>query len=150
MTRTLRLLAFCLTGLYLAGCSSLRYKKSEDLWAEGDAKFNGGQYSDSVAYYDELLRRDENDRRARMHRAIARDRSGATSDALDDYQKVADQGDASALLFRANLDVKSGFFDAAERDLSALRGMSLDSHQQVAQLTLVGLLRLRQGNARMA
>ncbi|MBI3722597.1 hypothetical protein HY251_01380 [bacterium] len=150
MTRTLRFTAFCLAGFVLAGCSSLRYKKSEDLWVEGDARFNSGQYSDSVAYYDELLRRDDHDLRARRHRAIARDRSGATSDALDDYQKCADIGDAPALLYRANLDIKSGFFDAAERDLAALRGMSLDAHQQVAQLSLVGLLRLRQGNARMA
>lgn len=132
------------------GCSSLRYKKTEDLWAESDQKFRGGQYADAVPYYDELLRRDENDSRARLRRGISRDRSGATSEALDDYQKVGDSGNAEALLFKANLDIKAGFFDAAERDLTALKGASLDVHQQVAQLTLLGTLRLKQGQVRLA
>jgi hypothetical protein len=41
-------------------------------------------------------------------------------------------------------------YDAAERDLAALKGMSLDSHEQVAQLALLGTLRLKQNNPRMA
>jgi tetratricopeptide (TPR) repeat protein len=150
--RSARLLGFGLAGLMLAcaGCTSLRYKKTEDLWAESDQKFKAGQYGDAVPYYDELLRRDDNDARARMYRGISRDRSGDTTDALDDYQKCADQGQTKALLFRAGLDIKSGFLDAAEKDLQALRGASLDTHEQVAQLTLIGELRLKQGNARMA
>ena len=148
----MRLLGFGLAVIMLAstGCSSLRYKKTEDLWVESDQKFKAGQYSDAVPYYDELLRRDENDVRARKHRAISRDRSGATTEALDDYQRCSEQGDAKALLFRAGLDIKSGFLDAAERDLQALRGASLENHEQVAQFTLIGTLRLKQGNARMA
>lgn len=150
--RTPRLLGLGLAVLMVAGtgCSSLRYKKTEDLWAESDQKFKAGQYGDAVPYYDELLRRDENDVRARKYRGVSKDRSGATTEALDDYQKCSEQGDAKALLFRAGLDIKSGFLDAAERDLQALRGASLDSHEQVAQFTLIGELRLKQGNARMA
>lgn len=148
----LHVLGFGLAVLMIAtsGCTSLRYKKTEDLWAESDQKFKAGQYGDAVPYYDELLRRDENDVKARKYRAIAKDRSGATTDALDDYQKCSEQGDTKALLWRANLDIKSGFLDAAERDLQALRGASLDGHEQVAQFTLIGTLRLKQGNARMA
>jgi tetratricopeptide (TPR) repeat protein len=137
-------------GFAASGCSSLRYKKTDDLWVESDQKFKAGQYADAKPYYDELLRRDENDGKARLLRGISEDKSGDTSSALDDYQKCAEQGDARALLFRAGLNVKAGFFDAAERDLGALKGMSLDSHEQVAQLALVGTLRLKQGNARMA
>lgn len=145
-------LAFGLAALVCGstGCGSLRYKKSEDLWAESDQKFKAGQYADAVPYYDELLRRDENDTRARLRRGIARDNAGATTEALDDYQKVSEQGDARALLWKADLDITSGFYDAAERDLAALKSMSLDSHEQVAQLALLGRLRLKQGNARMA
>jgi tetratricopeptide (TPR) repeat protein len=133
-----------------SGCTSLRYKKTEDLWSESDQKFKAGQYADTVPYYDELLRRDENDEHARKNRAIAEDQSGATTQALDDYQKCADSGDVKALLWKANLDIKSGFFDAAEKDLQALRGASLDSHEQVAQFTLIGTLRLKQGNPKLA
>lgn len=132
------------------GCSSLRYKKSEDLWAESDQKFRSGAYSDAIPYYDELLRRDEQDARARRLRGISRDRTGETQGALEDYEKAASHGDATVLLYRANLNIKSGYYDAAERDLGALRDAPLDSHQKVAQLTLVGTLRLRQGNARLA
>jgi len=55
------------------------------------------------------------------YRGISKDRSGATTEALDDYQRCSEQGDAKTLLWRANLDIKSGFLDAAERDLQALR-----------------------------
>src|SRR4051812_16895336 len=105
----MRLFGFALAALMLAstGCSSLRYKKTEDLWVESDQKFKAGQYGEAVPYYDELLRRDENDVRARKNRGIARDRSGATTEALDDYQKCSEQGDAKALLWRAGLDIKS-------------------------------------------
>ena len=132
------------------GCSSLRYKKTEDLWTESDQKFKAGQYGDAVPYYDELLRRNDEDSRARFYRAVSKDRSGATTDALDDYQRAADGGQAKALLWRAGLDVKSGFYDAAERDLQALRGAQLQTSDQVAQLTVIGDLRLKQNNPRLA
>jgi tetratricopeptide (TPR) repeat protein len=132
------------------GCSSLRYKKSEDLWAESDQRFRNGAYSDAIPYYDELLRRDDQDGRARRLRAISRDRTGETQGALEDYEKAASRGDSSSLLFRANLNIKSGYYEAAERDLAALRDAPLDSHEKVAQLTLVGTLRVRQGNWRLA
>ncbi|MEZ0227077.1 MAG: tetratricopeptide repeat protein [Planctomycetota bacterium] len=148
----MRLFGFCLAAIMLAsaGCSSLRYKKTEDLWVESDQKFKAGQYGDAVPYYDELLRRDDSDVRARQYRGIAKDRSGATTEALDDYQRCSEQGSVKTLLWRANLDIKSGFLDAAERDLQALRGATLENHEQVAQFTLIGTLRLKQGNARMA
>src|SRR5947209_7596913 len=62
VTLAVGLAAFLVSSI---GCSSLRYKKTEDLWTESDQKFNSGQYGDAVPYYDELLRRDENDARAR-------------------------------------------------------------------------------------
>lgn len=133
-----------------AGCSSLRYKKTEDLWVESDQRFRSGQFSDAIPYYDELLRRDDGDQKARLFRGISRDRTGETTGALDDYGRASASGDARALLFRANLSIKSGFYDAAERDLGSLRDASLEPHEKVAQLTLVGTLRLRQGKARLA
>ena len=50
-------LAFSLVALMVAGsgCSSLRYKKTEDLWAESDAKFKNAQYADAVPYYAAYL-----------------------------------------------------------------------------------------------
>jgi hypothetical protein len=132
------------------GCSSLRYKKTEDLWAESDQKFKSGQFSDAVPYYDELLRRDDNDDRARFRRGISKDRSGAVTDALDDYQRCAEHGSHDALIWRANLDIKSGFADAAERDLAALKAAPLEAHEQVAYYTLVGELRMKQGNTKFA
>src|SRR5438132_1260714 len=39
----------------LSGCGSLRYKKTDDLWAESDQKFKSGSYADAIPYYDELL-----------------------------------------------------------------------------------------------
>jgi tetratricopeptide (TPR) repeat protein len=151
MSRMPRTLAFGLMALALgSGCSSLRYEKSEDLWAQGDDKFKNGQFADSIPYYDELLRRDDNDTKARLKRGIARDRSGDTSDALTDYGTLADAGDGRALLFRAQMEVRDGLYDQAEKDLAGLRGMSLNEHQEVIQYGLVGELRLKQGKARMA
>src|SRR5690242_16150325 len=104
MERTPKTLGLALLMLASCGCGSLRYEKTEQLWAESDQKIKAGQYADAVPYYDELLRRDENDVRARKYRAIAKDRTGATTDALDDYQKCNDKGDVDSLLWRANLD----------------------------------------------
>jgi len=145
-----KLLAAGLATMLIAstGCMSLRYKKSEDLWAESDQKFKANQYSDAMPYYDELLRRDEADTRARRLRGICRDRSGSSSDALDDFARATDQGDAQALLHRLNTDIKGGFYEAAEKDLGSLRGMTLDTTQEVDKLTMEGTLRLKKGNTR--
>ena len=132
------------------GCSSLRYKKSEELWAESEQRFRSAQYAEAVPYYDEILRRDGEDAEARFRRGFSREHAGEAPAALEDYEACGSKGDTRALLHRANLNVRSGAYDAAEHDLAALRDSSLEPHDKVVQLTLVGTLRLRQGNARLA
>jgi len=144
------LLAAALAALTLGGtgCSSLRYKETHELWRESDAHFDAGRYDEAVPYYDELLRREEY--RAQTLRGVAEERMGDDSSASSDYAEAGSRGEARAQLYLANLHIRNGAYDLAEQDLAALRGLSLGTREQLLQLTLVGTLRLEQGNPRLA
>jgi tetratricopeptide (TPR) repeat protein len=139
-----------LTGLGLAvmalgsGCTSLRTKSNAELWSESDQHFNEGRYDEAKPYYDELLRRDEQDPKAHLMRGVARERTGDESAALEDYTAAGDKGDVRALFYRADLHIRNGDYGAAESDLGALRNMGLGARDTVIQLTLLGTLRLKQ------
>lgn len=146
------LLSAAFVGLALggAGCSGLRYASDEELRAGSTEEFNGGDYSDSVEYYDEILRRNEDDSHALLHRGIAKERSGETQGALRDYAAAGKLGEHRAYLYRANLNIKTGATAEAEEDLTLLRDAGLSGRDQVVQLTLVGTLRLKQGQPQLA
>ncbi|MGE0709589.1 MAG: tetratricopeptide repeat protein [Planctomycetota bacterium] len=141
-----------LAALLLAGtgCSSLRYSSDDELWAEGSQRFDSGQYSDSVDYYDEIIRRDEKDAKALLLRGVAHERAGDTQGALRDYAAAGRLGDPRGYLYRANLNIKTGATGEAEQDLTVLRDAGLSGRDQVVQLTLVGTLRLVQGQNQLA
>lgn len=134
----------------VSGCSSLRYKTTEELWAEGDGNFDRAQYDDAVPYYDELLRRETAEREALLKRGISHERTGDAADALVDYSRAAEGGEVRALLYRANLNIKRGDTASAEQDLGQLRSMGLSGRERVIHLTLLGTLRLQQGQLRLA
>lgn len=144
------LLLLGLTGLLGTGCSGLRYEDDDTLWAESNDRFDSGQYEDSIEYYDEILRRDEEEARALLRRAIAHERTGETSQALRDYARAGELGESRGWLYRANLNIKTGALGEAEQDLTRVRNANLDNRDQVVQLTLVGTLRLKQGQTQMA
>jgi tetratricopeptide (TPR) repeat protein len=127
-----------------SGCSSLRHKNSDELWAESDQHFNEGRYDEAKPYYDELIRRDDVDTKARLMRGVARERTGEESGALEDYEVASGRGDVRALFFRADLNIRRGEYSTAERDLAALRDMGLGGRDTVVHLTLLGTLRLKQ------
>jgi tetratricopeptide (TPR) repeat protein len=132
------------------GCSSLRYSSDDELWAESDQRFDSGQYEDSVEYYDEILRRDEESAKALLRRGIAHERSGENNAALRDYAAAGRAGDHRGYLFRASLNIDIGATSEAEEDLALLRDAGLNGRDQVIQLALVGALRLAQGQHQLA
>ncbi len=136
--------------LLASGCQSLRYHSNDELWAGGDAAFDRGDYDEAITYYDELLRRDDGERRALLMRGVAHERTAETRAALEDYAKAGTLGEHRALLYRANINIKRGDTGAAEADLGQLRNAGLSGSDQVIQLTLIGTLRLMQGQPRMA
>lgn len=141
LTRGLLLVA----ALAASGCSNLRYKDTDELWAESQEHFDSGRYDDAEPYYDELLRRNETDTRARLMRGVSNERTGSEGDALDDYATAGSHGEARALLYRADLNIRRGDFVGAEQDLAQLKGMpGLSPRDTVVQLTLLGTLRVRQ------
>lgn len=147
-----RLLAAASLALLLgtSGCSSLRYSSEEELWAESDSHFDAGRHDDAIPYYDELVRRDESESKALLRRAISHEREGNTRQALQDYARAGSLGEVRAYLYRANLNIRTGALSEAEQDLGAVAQVSLAGRDQVVQLTLVGTLRLAQGQHRLA
>lgn len=137
-------------GALVSGCTSLRHKSTDELWSESDRHFDEGRYADARPYYDELLRRQEEDAKARLMRGVAHERTGATGDALVDYQRVGEQGDARGLLYRADLNLRMGDLAGAEADLTRLRDLGLGGREVVMHLTLVGILRQKQGQHLLA
>lgn len=136
--------------LLSAGCSGLEHMETEELWAESDAHFNAGRYPEAIPYYDELLRRSEADSRALVMRGVSHERTGSDGSALSDYAQAGQQGDVRGLLYSSNLHVKNGELEAAEADLGRLRDMGLSGRDQVVQLTILGTLRLKQGQNGLA
>ena len=136
--------------LLAAGCSGLENKETEELWAESDAHFNAGRYDEAIPYYDELLNRNDEDSRALVMRGVSHERTGSSDPALADYAQAGHHGDIRGLLYSANLHVKNGQHEAAERDLERLRDMGLSGRDQVVQLTILGTLRLQQGRYSLA
>jgi len=120
------------------------------LESKATTSLQAGDYKRALVYLDELLRRDGKDTRTRMRRAMAREQTGAEKAALEDYDAVVALGDKKALLSSTNLRLKLGDLAAAEKDLLALRDVALDPHERVAQLTLIGTLRLKQGSPKLA
>lgn len=132
------------------GCSSLRYSSDEELWTEGDGHFDANRHDDAIPYYDEIVRRDENESKALLRRAISSEREGDFQAALRGYAKAGALGDSRAWLYRANLNIQTGSLGEAEADLTHLANTTLQGRNQVIQLTLVGTLRLAQGQHQMA
>lgn len=150
---TARLVAaasLALLALGASGCSSLRYADDDELQAESESHFDGGRYDDAIPYYDEMVRRDEEHSHALLRRGISHEREGETREALRDYAKAGSLGETRAYLYRANLNIRTGALGEAEQDLGAIKGVSLAGRDQVVQLTLIGTLRLAQGQHRMA
>jgi tetratricopeptide (TPR) repeat protein len=147
---SLVLAGFAALLLGASGCSSLRYADEDELWTEGDGHFDAGRHDDAIPYYDELVRRDENEAKALLRRAISAEREGNYQGALRDYAKAGSLGDTRAWLYRANLNISTGALGEAEADLTRLANASLQGRDQVIQLTLVGTLRLAQGQHQMA
>jgi len=136
--------------LAASGCSSVQYMETNELWAEGDARFDSGDYDGAIPYYDELLRRDEDNANARIMRGVAYERTGETSSALSDYGTAGRQQDVRGYLYSANLHIRRGELGQAEEDLRRLRDLRPQGADRVAHLTLLGTLRLKQGDHRMA
>ncbi|MBL4846208.1 MAG: hypothetical protein JKY65_11825 [Planctomycetes bacterium] len=132
------------------GCNSLRYASDEELWAQSDEHFDAGRHDDAIPYYDEIVRRDESEAKALLRRAISEEREGEIQAALRDYAKAGALGDSRAYLYRANLNIQTGALGEAEGDLGHLANTNLAGRDQVIQLTLVGTLRLSQGQHAMA
>jgi len=147
---SLVLAGFAALLLGASGCSSLRYADEDELWTEGDGHFDAGRHDDAIPYYDEIVRRDENQAKALLRRAISAEREGNYQSALRDYAKAGSLGDTRAWLYRANLNISTGALGEAEADLTHLANSSLQGRDQVIQLTLVGTLRLAQGQHQMA
>jgi tetratricopeptide (TPR) repeat protein len=141
-------------GLALAalssGCSGLQHTETAELWSEGDAHFDAGRYDEAIPYYDELLRRDDAESRAYVMRGASYERQGDSPSALSDYGQASYHGDVRGLLYSANLHIRANNFSAAEEELRRLRDMGLDGRDLVVHLTLLGTLRLQQGQLRLA
>lgn len=139
--------------MLLAGCSSLRFKSTDEVRASGEEAFAGGQYEESVTYYDELLRRDEEDRQARLKRGRARDKLGNNLAAKEDYNVVLeqDQEDIRARLYRAELGLRLGNTAEAEADFTALSSRpDLEVVDRAAVSMFLGKIALEKGDYAMA
>lgn len=145
ITRAAWVAAVLVSGAAVTGCSGLSHKENDELWAESQEHFDAGRYDDAEPYYDELLRRNETDTRARTMRGVSHERTGDEADALDDYATAGGHGEARALLYRADLNIRRGDYVGAEQDLAQLRSMpGLSPRDTVVQLTLLGTLRVKQ------
>lgn len=136
-----------------AGCSSLRFKSTEEVRAMGEEKYSNAEYNDALPYYDELIRRDEEDTSARLKRARSRDLSGNPLAAKEDYGAVIEHTpeDARARIYRAELAIRTGDLKTAESDLNSLSSNAdLETYDQVMVFKFQGVLELKRNNISMA
>lgn len=136
-------LALCwlvLGGAAASGCKSTQ--PIEELRSHANESFAREEYTRTIAFDSEILRREPNDLAATMQRGVAFDRMGNVSDAQQDYTRAVELNpDAVApRLYRANLSLKTGAVDAAGPDIAALKGLELEKSEQVAALVLEGAM----------
>lgn len=141
-----------LVAMVVTGCvPGVRTMNEGELWLRAEDHSRAGEHADSLAYFDELLRRDGENYRALVLRGVAHNELGESTPARSDLMLAVEiaPGRAPARLQRAGLAIKSGNFVAAEIDLAALLEIStsLDTHDQMALHVLVGTLRFRQERA---
>lgn len=143
-------IAGLLASLSLLGCSGLEHEDEASLRAQANQHFDAGRYDESLPYWDELLRRDDGDGDSLVMRGASHERLGDSSSAVSDYNQASYHGDVRGLLYSANLHVKQGQYSAAQEDLRRLRDAGLTGRDLVVHLTLLGTLRLQQGDLRLA
>lgn len=143
---------YLLAIMITTGCvPSVRTMNEGELWLRAEDHSRASEHADSLAYLDELLRRNGEDYRALVLRGVAHSELDETTPALSDLMMAIEiaPSRAPARLQRASLAIKSGNFVTAEVDLAALLEIStsLDTHDQMALHVLVGTLRFRQERA---
>ncbi len=151
MQRTFLTLAAVVSLGALTGCSSpggIADMETHQLWDHAETNSRDGRYEEALPYFDELLKRDDDDYQARLHRGVAYERLGAADSANEDLDHAVEvaPGLPPARLFRANLAIKQGRLDAAERDLRQLvqEGGGLEDEDLMAVHVLVGTIRQQQ------
>lgn len=149
-----RFLAVALMAGVMSGCSSLRFKSTEDVRSMSEEAFSNQNYEDAEVYTTELLRRDEADARARLLRARSRDLSNTgTVQAREDYNVLVEQrpDDGRVRLYRAELNMRQGNIEAAQEDLNALSERTdLDASVRVAAWNFRGVIQLKKNNLSFA
>jgi len=143
----------CLLVGLSSGCSSLRFKSTEEVRSLGEEAYAEGKYDGAVPYYDELLRRDDDDTRARLVRARIRDKTGNTLAAKTDYSVVVtkDDQDVRGRLYRAELAIRTGDTATAQNDLESLNTTEgLEIYDRVAVLKFLGVVQSKSKNYSLA
>jgi tetratricopeptide (TPR) repeat protein len=128
-------------------CSSLRFKSTEEVRGLGEEAYASENYGEAQTYYDELLRRDDEDVNARLKRARSRDKTGNILAAREDYSSALETQpeDARARLYRAELSIRKGDLGVAEADLRALSSSGeLETYDRVIALKFLGNIQVRQ------
>jgi tetratricopeptide (TPR) repeat protein len=136
-------LALAALALGLAsGCKSVQ--PTDELRMHANESFAREEYKRAIAFDTEILRREPNDLQATMQRGVAYDRLGNVPDAQADFTRAIELNpDAPApRLYRANLALKTGQPAAAAPDIAALKGLELETAEQVQSLVLEGVMHM--------
>ncbi|MDF1665630.1 MAG: tetratricopeptide repeat protein [Planctomycetota bacterium] len=131
------------------GCSSLRMKSDKEVRELGEEAYSTQKYDEAQTYYDELLRRDEEDVDTRLKRGRSRDKTGNLLAAREDYSqalKVQPQ-DVRGRLYRAELSIRNGDHATAKADLQEIVGSGdVDAGDRVVALKFLGNIEVAKNN----
>lgn len=123
------------------GCSSLRMKSDKEVRELGEEAYSAGKYDEAQTYYDELLRRDEEDVDSRLKRGYSRDQTGNLLAAREDYSQAlkVQPSDVRGRLYRAELSIRNGDSASAKADLQAIADSGdVDMGDRVVALKFLG------------
>lgn len=139
-------LAFAAAASLIAGCATVT--PVQELRTHANESFSREEYKRAVAFDTEILRRSPDDFAATVQRGVAYDRLGNVADAQADYTRAIEMKPDAGLprLYRANLALKTGHMELASTDVSALKGVELEPHEQIATLCLEGTIAQRRAD----
>jgi tetratricopeptide (TPR) repeat protein len=147
--RQVGLLVLVSVAMLGSGCSSLRFKSDDEVRSAADEAYVEGRYNDALPYYDELVRRDDEDVDARLKRARSRDLGGNPLAAREEYGAVIEfrPEETRARIYRAELSMRNGDLDAAEADLNYLTSQGqLDAVDRVLAYKFLGVIQTKRQN----
>ncbi|RME74798.1 MAG: hypothetical protein D6776_04485 [Planctomycetota bacterium] len=136
----------------LAGCTSMRAMSSREIRIYGDEAFHREAYQRAIAFYEELERRGKASAEVTARAAIAYDQLHKPELARAKFEAALERNPdlAIARLYLADIALREGQLEGAERQLEQLDESKLSQHDRVVANTIRGSILMHRDNPAQA